>query len=151
MLAQPSPTVGDYYQVHRILLYADRVAEAADIGQRYIDSADSETWSLMVKIRQACAEGRVADADKLYADFDFSPYSIANNNIQWLALKTLGRVKDAEDLLQPLDRPEFLGRLIQLLTYTHFDPSPYPNLTNHLEELGVMRHDVTPMNFFCKR
>ncbi|NIS91438.1 MAG: hypothetical protein GTN98_15460 [Woeseiaceae bacterium] len=151
MLALPSPAAGDYYQIHRILLYGDRVKEAADIGQRYIDSADDPTWKLMVRIRQACAEGRVADADKLYADFDFSPYSIENNNIQWLALKTLGRVEEAQAVLQPLDRPEFLGRLIQLLSYTHFDPAPYSNLTRHLEELGVMRHEVASLSFACQR
>ena len=96
----------------------------------------------MVKIRQACAEGRVADAEKLYEDYDFSQFAIENNNIQWLALRTLGHVDEARDLLLPLDRPEFLGRLIQLLSYTHFDPAHYPNLTEHLEKLGVMRHEV---------
>jgi hypothetical protein len=105
----------------------------------------------MVNIRQACAEGRVQDAQKFYDDFDFSPYAIANNNIQWLALKTLGLDEEANDLLQPLDQPEFLGRLIQLLSYTHFDPAPYPNLSKHLEKLGVPRHDVSSINFACKR
>jgi TolB-like protein len=151
MLALPSLAPGDYYQIHRILLYDDRVTEAADIGQRYIDSAHDPTWSLMVQIRQACAEGRVADAEKLYADFDFSPFAIENNNIQWLALKTLGRIEEAANLLQPLDQPEFLGRLIQLLSYWHFDPAPYPNLTKHLEELGAMRHEIKPLNFACQR
>jgi TolB-like protein len=151
MLALPSLAPGDYYQIHRILLYDNRIEEAADIGQRYIDSAHDATWSLMVEIRQACAEGRVADADKLYEDYDFSQYAIENNNIQWLALKTLGRVDEANELLLPLDQPEFLGRLIQLLSYMHFDPTPYPNLTKHLEKLGVMRYETTPLNFACKR
>lgn len=151
MLALPSPAPSDYYQAHRILLYADRVAEAADIGERYIDSAADPTWSLMVKIRQACAEGRVADAEQLYADFDFSPFAVANNNIQWLALQTLGRLSEAEDLLRPLDQPDLLGRLAGLLSYTHFDPAPYPNLTQRLEEQGAMRHEVIPLNVACKR
>jgi hypothetical protein len=151
MLALPSLAPGDYYQIHRILLYDNRVEEAADIGQRYIDSAHDATWSLMVEIRQACAEGRIADADKLFEDYDFSQYAIENNNIQWLALKTLGRVDEANELLLPLDQPEYLGRLIQLLSYMHFDPAPYPNLTKHLEKLGVMRHETTPLPFACKR
>lgn len=151
MLALPSLAPGDYYQIHRILLYDDRIEQAADIGQRYIESAHDATWSFMVRIRQACAEGRVADAEKLYEEYDFSQFAIENNNIQWLALKTLGRNEQAQKLLQPLDRPEFLGRLIQLLSYTHFDPAPYPNLTRHLEKLGVMRDVVTALNFACKR
>jgi len=151
ILALPSPTSGDYYQAHRILLIADKVAEAADIGQRYIESAHDETWSLLVRIRQACAEGRVADADKLYAGFDFSRYSVTNNNIQWLALKTLGRVEEANELLQPLDQPELIGRLAGLLSYTHFKPAHYPYLTRLLEEQGIMRREVIPMPFACKR
>lgn len=151
MLATTSPVPGDLYQVHRILLYADRVAEAADIGQRYIAVATNPTWSLMIRIRQACAEGRVADAERLYEDFDFSPFDPANNNIQWLALKTLGRNAEADELLRPLDQPQFLVRLGELLSYTHFDPSPYPNLTKRLEEQGAMRYEALPLNFACKR
>ena len=151
ILAMPSRPPGDYYQVHRVLLMDNQVDEAARVGQRYIETAHDPTWSFMVKIRQACAEGRVADAEKLYEDYDFSQFAIENNNIQWLALRTLGRIDEARDLLQPLDQPEFIGRLIQLLTYTHFDPAHYPNLTKHLEGLGVMRYEVAPLNFACKR
>jgi TolB-like protein len=150
MLAPTSPVPADLYQAHRILLMADRVAEAAEIGQRYISAATNPTWSLMVKVRQACAEGRIADAEQLYEDFDFSPFDPTNNNIQWLALKTLGRIDEAVELLRPLDRPETLVRLSELLSYTHFDPSPYPNLTKKLEAQGIMRDEVVPMNFACR-
>ena len=151
MLAPTSPVPADLYQAHRILLYADRVAEAAEIGQRYIDVATNPTWSLMIRLRQACAEGRVADADRLYEEFDFSPFDPADNNIQWLALQTLGRTAEAREQLRPLDRPEVLPRLAELLSYSHFDPSPYPNLTRRLEEQGIMRREVVPLNFACKR
>ncbi len=151
MLATTSPTAADLYQAHRILLMAGRTAEAADVGQRYISMATSPYWSLMVRIRQACAEGRIDDAERHYEDFDFTNFDPASNNIQWLALKTLGRPEEAEDLLRPLDQPELLVRLADLLTYTHFDPSPYPNLTRRLEEQGVMRRDTKPMEFACKR
>ena len=151
MLAPTSPVPADLYQAHRMLLMADRVPEAADVGRRYINAATNPTWSLMVRIRQACAEGRVDDAEQLYEGFDFSPFDPASNNIQWLALKTLGRVDEAVELLRPLDQPETLVRLSELLSYTHFDPSPYPNLTRRLEEQGIMRYEITPMNFACKR
>jgi TolB-like protein len=151
LLAMTSVPENGYYQSHRVFLYDDRVDEAAGLAQRYLATATNTGWTLMVKIRQACAEGRVADAEKLYEEFDFSQYAVENSNLQWLALKTLGRVEEANALLQPLDRPENLGRLIQLLTYTHFDPAPYPNLTAHLEKIGVMRREVTSINFACKR
>jgi len=151
MLAPTSPIPADLYQAHRILLMADQVAEAADVGQRYINVATNPTWSLMIRIRQACAEGRADDADRHYEEYDFSGFDPANNNIQWLALKTLGRVDEATELLRPLDQPGTLVRLSELLSYTHFDPSPYPNLTKRLEEQNIMRYDVAPMSFFCKR
>ena len=151
MLAPTAPVPADLYQAHRMLLMADRVSEAADVGQRYISAATNPTWSLMVRLRQACAEGRVDDAEQLYEGFDFSPFDPASNNIQWLALKTLGRVEEAVELLRPLDQPKTLVRLSELLSYTHFDPSPYPNLTRRLEEQGIMRYEITPMNFACKR
>ena len=151
MLAPTSPVPADLYQAHRILLMADRVAEAAEVGQRYINAATNPTWSLMVRIRQACAEGRIDDAEQLYEEFDFSPFDPASNNIQWLALKTLGRNDEAVELLRPLDRPETLVRLGELLSYTHFDPSPFPNLVRRLEEQGIMRREIEPMNFACRR
>jgi TolB-like protein len=151
LLALPAPQPADLYQAHRILLFGDRLAEAAVVGQRYLDIATDPTWSLMIELRQACAEGRLEDAEALYADFDFSGYDIANINIQWLALQTLGRTAEAESLLLPLDTSGRLSSLASLLTYTHFDPSLFPNLTRHLEEQGAMRHEVTPLSFACKR
>ena len=151
MLAPTSPVPADLYQAHRILLIANRVDEAATVGRRYLDVTTNPTWGLMVRIRQACAEGRVDDADRLYQDFDFSPFDPASSNIQWLALQTLGRTGDATELLRPLDRAQTLHRLGELLSYTHFDPSPYPNLSARLEEQGVMRDAPEPLNFACQR
>jgi TolB-like protein len=151
MLGVPAPTPADLYQSHRILLYADRVEEAAEVGQRYIDNATNPTWSLMVKIRQACAEGRADDAERFYDEFDFSRFDISDTNIQWLALQTLGRTAEARELLRPLDRPDMLVRLAGLLTYLHFDPTPYPNLAKRLEQQGALPRTVVPLNFACKR
>jgi TolB-like protein len=151
MLAKTSPVPADLYQAHRILLMAGRAGEAREVAQRFIDAATNPTWSLLVNIRQACAEGRIEDAEGYYANFDFSSFDPANNNIQWLALKTLGRVEEADELLRPLDRPEWHIRLAELLSYTHFDPAPYPNLVARLEEQGIMRDEVIPMSFACKR
>jgi TolB-like protein len=94
-LQEPSPAEAIYYQAHRVLLYADRVDDAAEIARRYIAAAANPTWTLMVKIRQACAEGRVADGDALYANYAFREIGESRSNIQWLALQTLGRKAEA--------------------------------------------------------
>jgi len=150
-LGKPLPTEADYYQVHRIYLYADRVEEAADLARRYIAAATDPTWSLMVQIRQACAEGRVADADAYYAAYDFPDIGESRSNIQWLALQTLGRKDEATALLQSLDEPATLYALSGLLSYTHFDPRPYPNLSAVLASQGILRENPTELNFACKR
>ena len=148
-----SPSEADYYQAHRIYLYADRVEEAAEIGRRYIAAASvtDPTWSLMVKVRQACAEGRIDDAEALYAAQDFQDITATRSNIQWLALQTLGHTEQAEELLRPLDDPSMLFALSGFLTYTHFDPRPFPNLAATLSAQGFLREEPEPLNFACKR
>ena len=148
-----SPSEADYYQAHRVYLYADKVGEAAEIGRRYIAAASQTdpTWSLMVNIRQACAEGRIDDAEALYAAQDFQDIAATRSNIQWLALQTLGRNDEAAELLRPLDDPSMLFALSGFLTYTHFDARPFPNLAATLSAQGFMREEPMPMNFACKR
>lgn len=69
LLGQSSPSEADYYQAHRIYLHADKVEAAAELARRYIAAATDPTWTLMVKIRQACAEGRVSDAFRFVGIF----------------------------------------------------------------------------------
>lgn len=148
-----SPSEADYYQAHRVYLYADKVGEAAEIGRRYIAAASQTdpTWSLMVNLRQACAEGRIDAAEALYAAQDFQDIAATRSNIQWLALQTLGRNDEAAELLRPLDDPSMLFALSGFLTYTHFDARPFPNLAATLSAQGFAREEPMPMNFACKR
>jgi hypothetical protein len=44
-----------------------------------------------------------------------------------------------------------LFALSGFLTYTHFDPRPYPTLAATLSAQGVMRDNPTELNFACKR
>ena len=151
LLGQPDPLPAQIYQAHRIFLYADRVDEARELAERYVSLSTDPMLTFLIRLRQACAEERVADADEIYNDYVFTPEQDALANTRWLALKTLGRVEEAQAALRHLDRPEMLYALAGHLTYTHFDPRPLPNLRALLEEQGVMRDEPMPLNFACKR
>jgi len=151
LMSQPDPLPAAMYQSHRIYLYADRVDEARELAERYVSLSTDPMLIFLIRLRQACAEGRVADADAIYDNYDFPPDRDALANTRWLALKTLGRDAEARATLKHLDTPETLYALASHLTYTHFDPRPLPNLRAVLEEQGVMRDEPVPLNFACKR
>ena len=104
----------------------------------------------MVRIRQACAEGRVSDADAIYATLnDEKPEWRVDN--QWLFLKTLGRDDEATEAVRYLDEGDGLFALSGFLHYTHFDPRPFPNLLARLEAQGIERPPPTDIPFACRR
>jgi tetratricopeptide (TPR) repeat protein len=134
----------DLYQAHRVLLYAGKTARAAEVAAQFATLNPSPDSLLMVQIRQACAEGRVADADALYAG---AP-PLQN---RWLYLKTLGRDADALALLQEYDNPAGAHTLSDYLAYTTFDPGDYPYLAGVLAEQGIKRPPAHTIPFACRR
>ena len=150
-LALPSPPAETYYQAHRAFLNAGLIAEAAELARRYEEVATTPDLLLMVRIRQACAEGRVNDADALFEEFGATLIDDAVSNLRWLALQTLGRHAEALATIRNFDHPDTLFSLFVLMPYTHFDPRPFPNLNARLVERGAARNEAPPMNFFCKR
>ncbi|NGX15822.1 tetratricopeptide repeat protein [Wenzhouxiangella sp. XN24] len=131
------------YQSHRVLLYAGRIERAADVARAYVlRDADSQ-FSHMLQVRQACAEGRRADADAIYALFN-------GDLIRWLMLKTLGRDAEARELLRPLDTPERLYALSTVLSYPFFDPGDYPLLADTLARQGIQRPPPMRIPFACE-
>ena len=151
LLSQPDPLPATIYQAQRIFLYADRIDEARELAERYVSLSTDPMLTFLIRLRQACAEGRVADAEAIYSKYGFSPDQDAVYNTRWLALKTLGRNDEAQATLTHLDEPETLYALASHLTYSHFDPRPLPRLRSLLEEQGVMRDEPVPLNFACKR
>lgn len=99
----------------------------------------------MVQMRQACAEGRVADAEKLLELID------PDSNSRWLFLKTLGRDDEARDLLMPLDTPETAFILSEYMTYLSFEARDYPLLWKKLTAQGINRPPARPMAYRCER
>ena len=151
LLAVPDPLTAVIYQSHRVFLYNDEVDEASELAERYVSLSTDPMLMMLIRLRQACAEGRTDDAESIYANYDFSEHEERYANTRWLALKTLGRIEEAQATLQRLDTPDMMYALATHLTYSHFDPRPFPNLRRVLEEQGVMREAPEPINFACRR
>jgi TolB-like protein len=136
---------GLLYQIHRALLWDRRVEAAAAVLVRWqsLRSA-SDRWDSIPPARQACAEGRRADAEAILAqisDGDFSQ--------RWHLLMLLDRTGEAAELLQPLERNGNSFALAGFLAYPHFDPTPFPSLMKILEREKVQRPPPEPLPFAC--
>lgn len=145
ILATPNPSPNVLYQSHRALLAAGLVERAAQLARDYVRISEDFEGEILVQVRQACAEKRVADADKLFEDID------PNSNSIWLFLTTLGRDDEARDILMPLDTLQTVFILSQFMTYRSFEARDYPVLWNALTAQGINRPPARPMEYRCER
>ncbi len=133
------------YQIHRALLWDRRVEAAAAVLARWQSlRGNDEAWISIPPARQACAEGRRADAEAILAqtpDGDISQ--------RWHLLMLLGRTREAAELLQPLERDGNTFALAGFLVYPQFDPAPFPSLLRILEREKVQRPPPVPLPFAC--
>ncbi len=149
-VAKPNASPETLYQAHRVFLYAGEVARAAQLARLHNARSRDPSSTAMVNVRQACAEGRVADADAMLSALEQNETSWLIDN-QWLFLKTLGRDDDANEAVRYLDEGDGLFALSGFLHYTHFDPRPFPNLSARLEAQGIHRPPPADIPFACRR
>jgi TolB-like protein len=137
----------DLYQAHRVLLTGDRVEQAAGIAEQYLARSTERIGTVLVRIRQLCAEGRSAEAERYFASLD------AGGDLdvvaRWHALIYLGRSTDAAEVLRPLDDAGELFVLSTFLVYTFFDPRPFPKLSATLRRHGALRAEPLPIPYAC--
>jgi len=145
VLAVPKPSVSELYQSHRALLAAGEIERAAELVTMYVPQSKDDEGIVMVQIRQACAEGRVGDADELFTEID------PDSNTRWLFLKTLGRDVEARELLSALETPESLYALSAFLTYRSFEARDFPLLWKTLTAQRINRPEARPLAYRCER
>jgi hypothetical protein len=134
------------YQAHRAFLSAGRTAEAGAVLRRIKASKMKPAAIALAELRQACAEGRAADAADLRRRID----ATGDLTPRWNAAQTVGDTRGAEALLRPYDSPEGLPILMQFMTYPSFDARPFPTLNALLVQEGVVRPPPTPLPYACK-
>ena len=150
-IAQPNVSAQTLYQAHRVFLYAGEVERAARLANLYVSRSTDESSIAMVRIRQACAEGRVADAEAIYEALGEMLTGNAIIDNRWLFLQTLGRNEDATAAVAYLDDDDGLYALSGFLHYTHFDPRPFPRLMARLDAQGIQRPPPVAIPFACRR
>ena len=147
-VAQFPDDVFVHYQAHRGLLWAGDIDGAAGMLPQILSSDLPESSRYLVLLRQACAEGRVDDARKLYArglrQFD------DQQSIIWLSHLIMNDQAAAVATLAPLDDPDNLRGLADFLSYGTFDPRPYPNLMALLEGQGIEPRDAVVPPYQCR-
>lgn len=135
------------YQAHRAMIWAGRTAEAAALLPKIEASQLPRETRDLATMRQACAEGRIADAAGIRARIDRE----GDLNNRWLAAQLAGDTAAAGELLRPLDRPEGLPTLMQYLISPTFDSSRYPLLAAQMNRNGVPPTKPIGVPHGCRR
>jgi TolB-like protein/thioredoxin-like negative regulator of GroEL len=137
------------YQAHRALLWAGATEDAAAILPLLAN--DVEASYAVASARQACAEGRRADAEQLLSEMtEASSEDIYVKSASWHIYMLLGRVDEANDVIRDTSSPDVLYQRAAWLFYRHFDPTPFPEVMAILQREKIDRGPPVTMPFACK-
>jgi len=137
------------YQAHRDLLWVGDIDGASKVLPVILASDLPDDSRHLVLLRQACAENRLADADRLYtkAIVQFA----GNTSIIWLSHLIMGNEEEAVETLMDYDSKNDMITMAAFLGYGSFDATPYPNLTSLLESQGLERGELVKIPYQCRR
>jgi TolB-like protein/thioredoxin-like negative regulator of GroEL len=133
------------YQTHRSLLWAGRYREASELAARYKDLVP--VGEPLVRVREACAAGDRDTAEKILQELQGD--TAANISSLWIMHNMLGNTREEIEVLRPLEQSGAPFQLASFLSYTKFDPRPFPSLMAVLEREGVERPPPTVPPFRC--
>jgi adenylate cyclase len=135
------------YQAHRALLWIGEVEKAA--GMLPYLAAETDEARAIIDFRQACAEGRRSDADRILANLpkDWTPELHAST--AWHMYQALERFEDAANALKPFESIESPLTLGAYLGYPDFDPTPFPVVQSIMQREGIKRPPPAKNPFAC--
>jgi len=135
-----------HYQMHRALLWIGDFERARDVHDRIFEVGMAVSNPALVRLRQACADGRTEDAQRIYAE------AISDDrNERWLGLLLLGETDAAYDYLRPIADSGNLFALSSYLLYPQFDARRFPDLMQLLKSEGIERPEPEAIPFACKQ
>ena len=130
------------YQTHRSLVWAGRYREASELAARY--EALVPGGDPLVRAREACAAGNRNTAEQILGELEGE--TAADISLLWITHNMLGNTREEVEVLRPLEQSGIPYQLASFLTYTKFDPRPFPELMAILQREGINRPppDIPP-------
>lgn len=145
-----SRDLSNLYQAQRSLLWAGDAENARRAAAMFREASAgvSADFINLVEIREACAAGDRASAEKFAAALKYTEGK-TNAITYWLALRYLGEDAAAQKMLAPYDVAEPPYRLVDFLYFPFFDASDFPNLEKVIARDGVARPPAVKIPFAC--
>lgn len=144
-VVQRYPTPGMAYQAHRTLLWMGEVNKARTM----LTLMEVVEGKEIVLARQACADGRRAEAESAFGMIDPDMSDFDRASVEWHLFMLLGREDEAVAVLKPYETLASPLTLGAYLTYPQFDPEPFPMVMDILEREGVKRPPPVKLPFTC--
>ena len=136
------------YQSHRALLFAGDIDGAAALIPAIAASDMPEDSRTIIRLRQACAEGKLTEARRIFEKFDAKFGD--DLSMAWISRKIMSMDDEAHALLEPFDANREFKLLTDLVSYHYFDASLYPNLVGFLRAQGIEPREPLEMPYRCK-
>lgn len=137
------------YQAHRVLLYAGDIDGASDVLPEILNSNLPRDNLYLAELRQACAEGRTADAARLHARA--LPQYPDDLSFKWLSYEVLGDKTSADALFVEFDKAGDFGTIYSYLSYPHFDPQQFPAFWQAMTDRGIEQREAQSLPYRCGR
>ena len=136
------------YQAHRALLWASDIDGAAQLVPLLVSSDMPNESRNLVALRQACAENKIEEAQRIASYFDENHSDDAS--MMYISLMIMGREAEAAQVLMELDAAGDIGSLADYLSYAYFDARQFPNLMKRLEAQGIEPRKPKKIPYQCR-
>jgi TolB-like protein len=134
------------YQSHRVLLWAGNTEEAAALVEPIRRSEFPIENVRLVQMRQACAEGDHASAER-YLEEALEAYS-DDESIGYIGLQILGRPDEANQILVDAELDSWA--IASFLNYPYFDHTLFPEIADILRQQGIDRSFISGPPNACR-
>lgn len=151
-VVERDPTsAGGLYHAHRALLWDGQVSEAREIYDRYAAIDELSRLDALPAVRQACAEGRRADALRIYEEVrGDGATDVAHAMDLWhIESLLMTPAEAAANLAQALGETTNVFGLSGMMLYPHFEPMPFPRLQQLITRERIQRPPAAPPPFAC--